>query len=187
MNQIEVNIKISNRHLHLNKETYDKLFDEPMHIVKPLNQIGEFESDKVVTLKNDNYEIKNVKLIGPLRNYNQVEISRKDSLYFKINPPVNESGNLSGACPITIKTEKGEITDNCVIISQRHLHLNPVQAKEYNLHNQDKVLLKLDGVKKGMIETFVKVSDNGFMEIHIDTDDANAFILNNDDKGTIIY
>ena len=187
MNFITVNIKISNRHVHLTEETYYKLFNEPMHVVRNLNQIGEFESDKTVTLKTDSYEINNVKVIGPFRSYNQVEISRKDSLYFKINPPVRASGDLKGASPITIMTSQGEITENCCIISQRHLHLNLEQAKKYNLHNKDKVLLEIGGQKKGVIETFVKVSDNGFMEVHIDTDDANAFMLNNDDQAKILY
>lgn len=186
MEVVKVKIGISNRHVHLSKETYNRLFDDEMKMIRPLNQTGEFVSDKVVTLINDNYEITNVKVLGPLRNYDQVEISRKDSLSFKINPPVRASSDLSGAEVITLKTDKGEVTIPACIIAQRHIHMNFDDAKKYGVENKQKVKMIIDGPKSGIMDFYIKVSENGYMEAHVDTDDANAFMLNTNDEGTLI-
>ena len=127
-------IAVSNRHLHLTKEIYDELFDEPLSIKRPLNQIGEFASFQTVTLKTEKGEIPNVRLIGPLRKYNQVEISRSDAYLLGINPPVRESGDLEDSEMITIVGPKGEVTlkDAC-IQAERHVHMNEKKAEELGL------------------------------------------------------
>lgn len=103
-------IAVSNRHLHLTKEVYDQLFDEPISMKRPLNQIGEFASFQTVTLKTEKAEIPNVRLIGPLRAYNQVEISRSDAYLLGLNPPVRQSGDLEDSETITVVGPKGEVT-----------------------------------------------------------------------------
>ncbi len=184
----EISIGVSNRHIHLSKETYDKLFDEPVGVLRDLTQPGMYVTDKTVTLITDNYKIENVKLLGPLRDYDQVEISHNDALKFKIDPPVRASGDVAGASNITIKTAKAEITLPCAIIAERHIHISEEEARQMNLHDKQKVSVKIDGVKSGIIDAYIKVSKEAFFEMHIDTDDANAFIINNDNnKGTLIY
>ena len=176
-------IAVSNRHLHLTKEVYDQLFDEPLSIKRPLNQIGELASFQTVTLKTEKAEIPNVRLIGPLRKYNQVEISKSDAYVLGLNPPVRQSGDLEDSETITIVGPKGEVTlhDAC-IQAERHVHMNPQKAKELGLKNEDLVKLIIDNDKGGIMEAFVKVSDNGFYEIHIDKDDANCFLLKTGDE-----
>lgn len=109
-------IAVSNRHVHLTKEIYDELFDEALSIKRPLNQIGEFASFQTVTLKTEKAEIPNVRVIGPLRKYNQVEISRTDAYTLGLNPPVRQSGDLEDSETITIIGPKGEVTlkDACI-------------------------------------------------------------------------
>lgn len=184
--EIEVNIGVSNRHIHLNQETYDLLFDEPINILRPLHQVGEYVSDKTVTLINAGHKIENVKLLGPLRAYNQVEISHNDALKFKLNPPVRRSGDLENSEYIIIRTEKAMIRVQGCIIAERHVHMTPDQARRMGISDGQSLKVRFNGLKKGEIEAFAKVSDNGYFEVHVDTDDANAFILNNDDKGTLI-
>ena len=62
---MKIKIGVSNRHVHLTKEDYDILFNEEYKILKNLSQPSDFVTDKVVTLKTDKYEIKNVKVLGP--------------------------------------------------------------------------------------------------------------------------
>lgn len=176
-------IAVSNRHLHLTKEIYDELFDEPLSIKRPLNQIGEFASFQTVTLKTEKGEIPNVRLIGPLRKYNQVEISRSDAYLLGINPPVRESGDLEDSETITIVGPKGEVTlkDAC-IQAERHVHMNEKKAEELGLKHEDMVKLIVNNDKGGIMEAFVKVSSNGYFEIHLDKDDANCFLLKTGDK-----
>lgn len=176
-------VAVSNRHLHLTKEVYDELFDEPLSIKRPLNQIGEFASFQTVTLKTEKGEIPNVRLIGPLRKYNQVEISRSDAYVLGLNPPVRQSGDLEDSEAITIVGPKGEVTlkDAC-IQAERHVHMNQAKADELGLKHEDMVKLIVDNDKGGIMEAFVKVSSNGYFEIHLDKDDANCFLLKTGDE-----
>ncbi len=176
-------VAISNRHVHLTKEIYDKLFDEPLSIKRPLNQIGEFASFQTVTLKSPTATIEHVRVIGPLRKYNQVEISRSDALVLGLNPPVRQSGDLEDSETITLIGPKGEVTlENACIQAERHIHMNPIKARELGLKHEDLVRLIVENDKGGTMEAFVKVSDNGFYEIHLDKDDANCFMLNTGDE-----
>lgn len=176
-------IAISNHHLHLTKEVYEKLFDEPLSIKRPLNQIGEYASFQTVTLKTDKDEIENVRIVGPLRNYNQVEITRSDAIKLGLNPPVRESGDVEDSETITLVGPKGTvILENACILAERHVHMNKYKAEELDLKHEDLVKLKVNNDKGGIMEAFIKVSDNGYFEIHIDRDDANAFMLNTGDE-----
>ncbi len=175
-------IAISNRHLHLTEEVYNCLFDEALTMKRPLNQIGEFAAIQTVTLKTEKAEIPNVRIVGPFRDYNQVEISRRDARMLGLNPPVRQSGDLEDSEAITIVGPKGEVTlENACILAERHIHMNAQKAEELGLKNEEPVTLIINNDKSGTMEAFVKVTKNGFYEIHIDTDDANCFLLNTGD------
>ena len=179
-------IAISNRHVHLTKEIYDKLFDEPLSIKRPLNQIGEFASFQTVTLKTEKAEIPNVRVIGPLRKYNQVEISRTDAYTLGLNPPVRQSGDLEDSETITIIGPKGEVTlEDVCIQAERHIHMNEQKAEEIKVKHEDRVRLIVNNDKGGVMEAFVKVSSDGFFESHIDKDDAHCFLLKTGDEVAI--
>jgi len=176
-------VAISNRHVHLTKEIFESLFDVPLSIKKPISQIGEFASMQTVTLKGPKGTIENVRVMGPHRSYNQVEISRSDAYVLGLNPPVRESGDLEESETITLITNKNEITlESVCILAERHVHMNEKKAAELGLKNDDLVKLKVNNDKGGEMEAFVKVKPNGFFEIHLDRDDANAFLLNNGDQ-----
>jgi len=179
----KVKVAISNRHIHLTKETYDKLFDEPISVDRNLNQIGQFASNQFVDLINGDKIIEHVRLVGPFRSYDQVEISKNDARKLKLNPPVRTSGDLDNSESITLRTNKASVTlEKGCIIADRHVHFNTSDASKLGISDKDKLKLHITGEKKGVIEAFAKVSDNGFYEVHLDTDDANAFLLNNDDE-----
>lgn len=183
--EVPVSIAISNHHIHLTKETYELLFDEELTKKKDLNQIGQFASNQTVTIKTDKGSLENVRIVGPFRDYNQVEIASSDAYKLGINPPVRRSGEVEGAALITIVTKKGEVTlDNC-IIANRHVHMNPKKALELGLMDKDMVKLVIDGEKSGVIDVEVTVTDNGYFEVHLDMDDANAFLLNQESRGIL--
>lgn len=179
----KANIAISNRHVHLTEETYNMLFDNEITVKKELNQIGQFAANETVDIVNGDYVIEKVRIVGPFRKYNQVEVSASDARKLKLNPPVRTSGDLAGSAPITIRTEKGSIdlTEGC-IIADRHVHFNTSEAEKYNVKNNDLIKLYISGDKSGVMDAHAKVSDDGFYEVHIDTDDASAFLLNTGDE-----
>lgn len=185
---MKINVGVSNRHVHLTKETFVKLFHHD-EITKrnELNQIGEFASNFTITLKGEKGEIENVRILGPFRDYDQVEISVTDSYKLGIKPPVRRSGELDNSSSLVLIGEAGEVKlDNGVIISERHVHMTEKQATELNLVDKQAVVIKIEGIKRGVIEAYVKTSPGAFLELHIDTDDANAFMLKNGDEVEMI-
>lgn len=183
---MKITVGVSLRHIHVTKEDYDLLFDEKMEVKAPINQPGQFSTIQTVTLKNGEREIKNVRIIGPERSYTQVELSRTDAYFLKLNPPVRASGDLADAEKITIIGPKGEITRNACIIAERHIHVTPEKRKELNL-TKDYYDVKVSGQKGGILSN-VRVSEkpNSAYEMHIDSDEANAFDIKQNDEVEIL-
>lgn len=184
--EYEINVRVSNRHVHLTKEVYEKLFDTPITKRNDLNQIGEFASNETVTIKNGDKIIPNVRVLGPFRTYNQVEISKKDARSLGLNPPVRRSGDLLDSLTITLETPKASVEIKGLIIANRHIHINTKDADKYGVKDKQKVKVMIPGDKSGIVDAEVKISDNGYYEMHIDTDDANAFLIEDNDKVTMI-
>lgn len=187
---MKVSIGVSNRHVHLTKEHLEVLFGESYELEKKsdLTQPGMFASNSLVTIKTSKSEIENVRIVGPVRNYTQVEISKTDAYKLGINPPIRNSGDVSGSSPITIIGPVGTLNleEGC-IIPTRHIHILPSQLKMYGLEGRDEVSVKVAGEKGGILNNVhLKVSEDSFFELHLDTDDANAHLLKNGDIGEII-
>ena len=183
---MKIEAKISNRHVHLTKEDYFLLFgDEELVVRNELSQPGEFASNNVVTLKTEKSIISNVRVLGPFRNYTQVEISKTDSYVLGVKPPVRNSGEIEDAVSITIVGTKGEITRDACIIAARHIHITKEQKEEHNI--PDVVSIKTFGEKSTIFNNVsVKVSDNYYFELHLDTDDGNGALLKQGDIVEII-
>lgn len=183
---MKVRLGISNRHVHLNKEDYKELFgEEELTIRNELYQPGQYASDKTVSIKGSKRQIDNVRVLGPLRNYSQVEVSRTDAYTLGLNPPVRDSGDLFGAEEITIINGEKQITRKCCILANRHIHITEQEKKQYEL--PDIVSIKVSGEKPAIIENVkLKVSNDYKFELHLDTDDANANLLTQDMELEII-
>ena len=187
---MKIEIGVSNRHIHLKKEDLEVLFGEgyKLTIKNELKQPGQYAAHETLTIETDKSTIENVRVLGPVRGYTQVEISKTDAYKLGLNPPVRDSGELSGSDKITIIGPKGEVSINeGVIIATRHIHLSKEHVKAYNLENKEIVNVKLFGEKGGIIENVhLKVSDEATLELHIDTDDANAHLVKSGDIGEIL-
>lgn len=185
---IDMNVGISNRHVHLTEDDFKKLFNnKELEVVKYLNQPGQFASNLKVTIKTGKSEISGVRVLGPLRDYTQVEISKTDAYKLGLNPPVRESGNLKGSEDITIIGDNEITLKECTIIATRHIHASKEDLVKYNLDASKKYKVKINGEKGGIINNVsIKVSDKAFFEMHLDTDDGNGHLLKCGDTATII-
>lgn len=185
---IDMNVGISNRHVHLTEDDFKKLFNnKELEAVKYLNQPGQFASNLKVTIKTGKSEISGVRVLGPLRDYTQVEISKTDAYKLGLNPPVRESGNLKGSEDITIIGDNEIMVKECTIIATRHIHATKEDLVKYNLDASKKYKVKINGEKGGIINNVsIKVSDKAFFEMHLDTDDGNGHLLKCGDTATII-
>lgn len=176
-----VPVGISARHLHLQKEHVEPLFGKGYELTmfKDISQPGQYACNEKVTIKGPRGTIENVRVLGPLRKQTQVEIAASDARKLGVVPPVRSSGNLAGSAPITIIGPKGAIslTEGC-IIADRHIHMHPNDAAAYGVHDGQKVSVLVDGEKGGVIgQVTIRVNERYALDMHIDTDDANAFGL----------
>ena len=184
---MKIKVSISNRHVHLTKEVYDQLFAKEMTKDFDISQNNEYASTDFVTLKTKDGIIPHVRVMGPCREYNQIEISKSDAYALKINPPVRKSGDLQNAESVIVCNQEKEILlKNCCILAHAHLHLNPKEASELGLVDNQIIDVVINGIRSGVIKAFVKIKENGRKDLHIDRDEANAFLLNNNDEVEII-
>lgn len=185
---MKINVGVSNRHVHLTDEDYKILFGNmPLTKRNDLTQPGTFASESTVTIKGPKRMIENVRVLGPNRIYTQVEVSKTDAYSLGINPPVRTSGDLLGASEITVIGPAGEFTKNVAIIANRHIHVDKRIREEKGLVGVNKVSIKIGGEKGGIIDNvFLKDSEEAYFELHLDTDDANAFMLKQNDDVEII-
>ena len=186
----KVPVGISARHVHLNRSDLDALFGTgfELEVDRALSQKGQFASKQKVTIKTSAGAFENVRILGPIRSYTQIEISKTDAYKLKLNPPVRDSGDLNNSECITIVGPMGEIKkETGCIIANRHIHLNSNDLIKYDLDKNKLYKVKVIGDKGGVLDNVhLKVDENFTFELHLDTDDANAFLIQNGDKLEII-
>lgn len=185
---MKVPVGISNRHVHLKLEDLDILFGENYELTKykDLTQPGEFASNEFVRLEGPKGIIEHVRVLGPLRSYTQVEISKTDSYKLGVNPPVRMSGDLENSEIITIIGPKGKITTNGCILAARHIHIMEEDLNNNNLKLNKPYCVRVLGEKETILGSVYFKTGNSYFELHLDTDDANACMLKNKDEVEII-
>lgn len=170
---------ISNRHIHLTINTFHKLFGDNTEFesMRSLYQPGEFASKHLLTIVGPKLRsIPNVRILGPLRKYDQVEVSLTDAIFLGIDPPVANSGSLDEAAPLTLVGPEGSVyLEKCAIIANRHIHMSNKEAALFGLSNGDYCKVRIGGEKSTIFENvLIRTNDNWKLQIHLDTDDANA-------------
>lgn len=186
-----VPVGVSNRHIHLSAEHLEILFGKGYELtpIKDLSQPGQFACKEQLTIVGPSLRpIEGVRVLGPIRKASQVEISRTDSFTLKVKPPVRESGDIAGSAPITIIGPKGTVTlkEGC-IIANRHIHMSEEEGKAFGLKDGDYVTVEVNGERRTTFyDVQVRVNKAFRLEMHIDTDDANAAGIGNGFKVKII-
>ncbi|MBI3012055.1 MAG: phosphate propanoyltransferase [Elusimicrobia bacterium] len=183
-------VNISNRHWHCTKETFEKLFGEGAQPtpIRNLIQPGQFACRETVTLRGTKGEIKKVRMIGPFRAYDQIELSRTDCHALGIDAPVRDSGNVKGSAPITLVGPKGEARlPEGAIIQMRHIHFHTSEAEKYGVKNMETVKVRVGAPPRdGTITVLCRVREDMKLECHLDTDEGNSFNVKNGDLVTIL-
>ncbi|MBQ1262562.1 MAG: phosphate propanoyltransferase [Clostridia bacterium] len=190
-NNGEIPVGISNRHIHLTREHVDILFGKGYELtkIKDLSQPGQFACKEQLTIVGPSMRaIEGVRVLGPERKKSQVEISRTDSFVLKVKPPVRESGDLSGSSPITIIGPKGVVTlsEGC-IIANRHIHMSEEEGKAFGVRDGEYCDVELCGERRSLFyDVQIRVHKDFRLEMHIDTDDANAAGVGNGFRAKLI-
>ena len=187
----EIPVGISNRHIHLCQEHLDILFGKGYSLThfKDLSQPGQYACKETLTIIGPSMRsIEGVRVLGPERKASQVEISRTDSFTLKVKPPVRESGDIKGSAPITIVGPKGIVTlsEGC-IIANRHIHMSVDEAKQFDVVDGEYADVELAGERRSLFyDVQIRVHKDFRLEMHIDTDDANAAGVGNGFKAKLI-
>lgn len=185
-----VPVGVSNRHIHLSQEHVEALFGPGYQLTKKKELMGgQFACNECCTIVGLKLRaIENVRVLGPARKSTQVEISSTDARKLGINVPVRESGDIAGSAPIAIVGPKGAVycKEGC-IIAARHIHMSPADAASCGVQDGDYVSVKVEN-ERGTTFNHVKIRvDESFtLEMHIDTDEANASEIQQGDKVVVI-
>ena len=186
-----VPVGVSNRHIHLSTADLETLFGKGYELtpIKDLSQPGQFACKETLTIVGPSLRpIENVRVLGPVRKASQVEISRTDSFTLKVKPPVRESGDIAGSTPITIIGPKGVVTlkEGC-IIANRHIHMSLDEGAQFGLSDGQYVDVEVNGERRTKFyDVQVRVHKDFRLEMHIDTDDANAAGIGNGARVKIV-
>src|SRR5947208_485867 len=142
-------VNVSARHMHVTPADLESLFGPGAKLtkLKDLYQQGEFASEQLVTIVGPRQRIiPNVRILGPVRNYTQVELSYTDGIYLGIDLPLRISGNHEGTPGVTILGPKGAITiDRGVIRAERHVHMSTEDMSHFGVKDGDYMKLRIDG------------------------------------------
>ena len=171
---MKIRVGVSNRHIHLCKSDADILFGEGYESFKSPESL----TGGLVKVSTDKYEFPYVRVLGPLRDYTQVEVSLDDSKLLGINPPVRDSGDLKDSESVWLEGPNGKIyKENCCIRANRHIHCNKLD----NIGHTNGDIVKV--LTNGMImdDVHIKEKDSYVLELHIDKNDAMEFGLNTGD------
>ena len=177
-------IGVSNRHIHLSQADLETLFGKGYELtpIKELSQPGQYACKELLTIIGPSMRpIENVRVLGPVRKASQVEISATDSYILKVKPPVRESGNIKDSAPIRIVGPKGvvELSEGC-IIANRHIHMSPSEAEIFGVNDGDFVDIDVNGKRRTRwFDVQVRVHKDFRLEMHVETDDANAAGIGN--------
>lgn len=187
---IKIPLGISNRHVHISSGDLITLFgtDAKLTGLRDLSQPGQFVSEQQVTLVGPKGVIEKVRVLGPVRNKTQVEISVSDCFKLGVRAPIRDSGDLEDSSRITLVGPAGSVTigEGC-IIAARHIHMHPGDAVIFGVRDGDRVNVRSSG-PRGIVftEVLVRVNENYRLEMHLDVDEANAASLANGDCLEII-
>lgn len=186
----EVPVGVSNRHIHLSQKDVEILFGEG-HVLTPKKELmgGQFACEECCTIVGLKLRaIENVRVLGPARSVTQVEIAQTDARKLGITVPVRESGDIKGSAPIAIVGPKGAVycKEGC-IIAARHIHMSPADAKMAGLADGDYVSVAVDNERGTTFDKVkIRVDESFTLEMHIDTDEANAAEISTGNKVKIV-
>ena len=188
--RIKVPIGISARHIHLTQEDVEKLFGEGYQLTKRSELMGgQFASNEQCTIVGLKLRaIENVRILGPVRSKSQVEISATDARTLGVKAPTRQSGDIAGSAPIALVGPKGAIylKEGC-IVAARHIHMPPADAEAAGFKDGDMVSVRMGDERGALLERVkIRVDESFTLEMHIDTDEANACQVKQGDLAVIV-
>lgn len=188
--KIKIPVEVSARHCHLSKEVLEKIFGKGYELkkLKQLSQPSDFACHETVDVQVGSKKFENVRVVGPLRDKTQIEISLTDAVGSGLIPPTRLSGDLQNSSGAVLKGPVGEAElSEGLIVAKRHIHCGADEAKRYKLKTGNVVSIKVGDDREIVFEkVVVRVKDDYKLCLHIDTDEGNAAGINKISEGEIV-
>lgn len=173
---MDIKVGVSNHHIHVTREVLDILFGKGYALTKKrdLVQIGQFAAEETVTLERNGKTLEHIRIIGPCRNYTQVELLEKDNQYFGIKAPIRTSGDLLGSETIDIIGPEGRYhAVESTIVADRHIHMSASDLLRFGVEKGDVVsVLFENGVP--LDDVHIKSDPTCKLELHMNKDEAES-------------
>lgn len=187
---VSIPVAVSARHCHLDADAVAALFGEGYELTAkaPLRQPGHWVAQERVAIEGPKGSLERVAILGPLRGRVQVEISRTDGFAIGVDAPVRDSGKVEATPTVRLVGPAGSIDTDGLIVAARHIHANPQDAARLGLVDGQEVAVRIGEGERALTfsGTLVRVGENSFTEMHIDTDEANAAGLASGTEGEIV-
>lgn len=185
-----VPVGVSARHIHLTREHAEILFGKGYEFtVNNMLMGGQYAAGETVTIVGLKLRaIENVRILGPVRSKSQVEISATDAIKLGIKAPLRESGDIAGSAPIALVGPQGAVylQEGC-IVAKRHIHMSPADAGAAGVCDRELVSVRVDNDRGTVFHNvLIRVDESFTLEMHIDTDEANAAGIATEDNVFII-
>jgi len=186
----QVPVGVSARHIHLTQEDVEKLFGKGYHLTKKKDLMGgQYACNEQVMIVGLKLRpIANVRILGPCRSKTQVEVSLTDARTLGVPAPVRLSGHIAGSAPINLVGPCGMVQlDEGCIVAARHIHMTPQDAEMAGVKDGDVVSVKFNNDRGTIFNNVaIRVDPSFSLEMHIDTDEANASQIKTGDIGMIV-
>ena len=189
--ELSIPVAVSARHIHLTSAAVARLFGEGHQLTpyRPLSQPGQYACEEKLTIVGPKRQIEGVRVLGPPRPKCQIEISRTDEFFLGLDAPVRASGDVANTPGVTLVGPAGTLTlEDGVICAWRHIHMTPADAEAFGVEDKDVVEVAIDSEARDLVfgDVLVRVSPRYALELHIDTDEANAAEIRPGTAGSLV-
>jgi acetate kinase len=181
-------VAISAHHVHLTQAAVEALFGDghALRVLQPLSQPGFYAAEETVAVIGERDRLERVRVVGPCRAANQIEISRTEAIRLGIDAPLRLSGDLAGSAEVTLAGPAGMLRTTGLIVARRHLHLTSADARRLGVEHRGEIEVALDTPRGTVLgQVALRVDDGAVLELHLDTDEANAAGLRGAGEGLL--
>jgi acetate kinase len=181
-------VAISAHHVHLTQAAVETLFGagHALRVLQPLSQPGFFAAEETVSVIGERGRLERVRVVGPCRAANQIEVSRTEAIRLGIEAPLRLSGDLAGSPEVTLAGPAGTLRSTGLIVARRHLHLTSADARRLRVEDRAEIEVAFDTPRGTVLRhVALRVDDGAVLELHLDTDEANATGLRGAGEGVL--
>lgn len=181
-------VAISAHHVHLTQAAVEALFGagHALRVLHPLSQPGFFAAEETLSVIGERGRLERVRVVGPCRAANQIEVSRTEAIRLGIEAPLRLSGDLAGSAEVTLAGPAGTLRSAGLIVARRHLHLTSADAQRLGVEDRGEIEVALDTPRGTVLRhVALRVDDGAVLELHLDTDEANAAGLRGAGEGVL--